>query len=476
MSRRRLAVLVLPAVALAAPSLLGCPRAVPEALAKHGYERVASNVLEAPSGAASGASADRFVRAKVLVHYHAGKPVWGFQAEAERKLVITRRAAPPASSAAPSSSSSAAAPTPTPLPESDVVLRLGYRRARWSDDPAEFLRWTDGPTWALRLAPDAHALALSDDGGARWGYVAMDLPAASVAPASPLAPDPGPPADEPFACLHLRAEASDRDLWSVLPTTRELSRAILQTHVEQGRVIGHPDDEGVGFEPNELRGALRYACAHPEDAALGREVGAALTRDGISASIWDLPSRQKVVACLGRFAKADEGTREALAAVLREAAPRALEARSWAAEGLASVPDASVQLLLARDLERLIGDKPRFGQCDLAAREGWALAAITTARADAPPEVEAALARLAKSDVGCLGGPTMDLVRAHAIRALAAIPRDGARAIVDQLASGCDAALPRWPASFEHEWEAANRPDWTVTKVACWAAAARARR
>lgn len=449
--------------ALLAPSLLGCPRAVPEPLAKHGYERVASDVLEAPAGAPSSA---RFVRARVLVHYHVGKPVWGFMAEAERKLVVTRRAEGGAAG------------------EADAVLRLGYRRARWGEEPGPFLDWSDRTRWELRLAPDGHALAISDDAGAHWGYVALDVPrrptaiappdGAPPAPPSPPGPPPGSPDDEPFACLHLRAAGSDP--WAVLPTTHALTRAILMTSVEGGRAVGHPSEEGSGFDPSELRGALRFACAHPEDAALGRDVAAALLRDRISASIWDLPTRTKVVACLGAFARADAGTRDALLAVLQAAAPRSLEARSWAAEGLAGVSDASVQRALALDLERLMAERPRFGQCDLAAREAWALAAVTAARREAPPEVEQTALRLVKSELGCLGGPTMDLVRAHLVRALAALPTAGARAATDALAVSCGAALPRWPDGFENEWEVASKSDWTVPSAACWAAAARARR
>ncbi len=94
----------------------------------------------------------------------------------------------------------------------------------------------------------------------------------------------------------------------------------------------------------------------------------------------------------------------------------------------------------------------------------------------APADVEAALLRFARNDASCLGGPTMDVVRAQAVRALAALGSDAARAALDALARSCGGALPKWPGAFENEWEVANKSDWSVAPVGCWAGAAKARR
>jgi hypothetical protein len=436
------------ALGLLAPAIAGCPQQVPAELRAHGYERALSNVIDAPAGSP-------VRRAWAVVRYHVGRPVWGFMAEAERLLIVTRveGEAPPAPGAAPGASGAK---------ERDLVVRLGYRRAHWGEDSAPFLEWTDRPSFELRLAPDAHAIALSDDAGAHWSYVALDA------------------GDEPFACFHTRVASDGREPFAVLPTTRELARSILASgSATDGRGLAHPGeapDAADGWNGQELRGALRYACAHPDDATLGREVAAALVRETTSASIWDLPTRTKVVACLGAFAKTEPAVRATLLTTLRTAAPRALEQRSFAAEGLASLAEEDVQRALVADLERILGDHPRFGECDLAAREAWSLASVTTLRRAAPVEVEGALIRFARSDASCLGGPTMEVVRAQAVRALAALASEGARVALDALAGGCGGAPAKWPEAFENEWEVASKSDWSVAPVACWAAAAKARR
>jgi hypothetical protein len=436
-SPRRLAL----SAVLLAPALAGCPQPVPRQLRDHAYERALSNVIEAPAGSP-------VRRARALMRYHVGKPVWGFMAEAERLLIVTR-----------------AEPDGAGQRERDVVVRLGYRRAHWGEDAAPFLEWTDRPTFELRLAPDAHAIALSDDQGAHWSYVALDA------------------GDEPFACLHTRVAGEGRDPFTVLPTTRELTRSILASgSPSEGRGSAHPSEASAApnaadaWSDPELRGALRYACARPDDLPLGRELAGALVRESTSASIWDLPTRTKVVACLGAFASADPAVRATLLTTLRAASPRALEQRSFAAEGLASLGEDDVQRALVADLERILRANPRFGECDLAAREAWSLASVTTRRAAAPIEVEAALIRFARSDATCLGGPTMEIVRAQAVRALAALGSDAARAALDALAAGCGGAPAKWPAAFENEWEVASKSDWSVAPAACWAAAAKARR
>lgn len=450
-------------VGFVACAISGCPRQVPEQLRAHPYERALSNVIEAPAGSP-------VRRARAVVRYHVGKPVWGFMAEAERLLIVTRtESEAPGAPGAPGATPGVMPGVKAVAKERDVVVHLGYRRAHWGEDAARFLEWTDRPSFELRLAPDAHAIALSDDGGAHWSYVALDA---------------GGAGDEPFACFHTRVAAEGRDPFAVLPTTRELARSILASgSATEGRGLAHaaesPTVGGGSWDDAELRGALRYACAHLEDTALGREVAAALVRENSSASIWDLPGRTKVVACLGAFAKSDPAVRATLLTTLRTAAPRALEQRSFAAEGLAQLDSEGaedVQRALAADLERILRENPRFGECDLAAREAWSLASVTTLRRSAPVEVEGALIRFARSDASCLGGPTMDIVRAQAVRGLAPLATDAARLALDALAPGCSGAPAKWPEAFESEWEVASKSDWSVAPVACWAAAAKARR
>ncbi len=417
------------AALLLAPLLGGCPGQPPPALRDHGWDRAMGELAAPPkSGPVR--------RVRAVTYYHAGKPLWGFMAEAERRLVFTRAEADGK--------------------EHDAVLRLGYRRVHWGEDYGDFLAWTDRPRYELRLAPDGHALALSED-GARWSYVALDVP------------------DELFVCFHTRVEA--REPFDALPTTRALAREILASaRRADGRVVGHPSDDGAGWSDGELRGALRYACAHLDDAALGRDVASALVREGMSAAIWDLPTRAKVVACLGAFARRDEAVQKTLVDTLERAPAAALEQRAFAAEGLAALADETAQRVLAADLDWRVRSRPRFSECDLAAREAWALAEVTERRRAAPREVEATLASLARSDVTCVGDATMEVVRAQSVRALAALTDAPARSTIDALATRCSGATPAWPKSFDNEWEVADPRDWSVAPVGCWAAAARARR
>lgn len=132
-------------------------------------------------------------------------------------------------------------------------------------------------SYALRFAPDAHALALSTDGARTWRN--FDLTTLTD------------PVAQPFWCPH-RAFAS-LDPW---PSSRALALEILAASdptSSAARVhrapdapewpIGHERAHGDLGWRTDFEGATRYACAHRDDAELQAAFNAALQRMGRDA-------------------------------------------------------------------------------------------------------------------------------------------------------------------------------------------------
>lgn len=128
--------------------------------------------------------------------------------------------------------------------------------------------------YALRFAPDAHALALSTDGARTWTNV--DLTCLT-----------GPTA-QPFWCPHRSYATLDR--W---PSSRALALEILAAsdpNSAAARIHRAPDAATWPIERErphrntgwrtDFEGATRYACAHRDDAELQAALNAAVRRMG----------------------------------------------------------------------------------------------------------------------------------------------------------------------------------------------------
>ncbi len=298
---------------------------------------------------------------------------------------------------------------------------------------------------ALSAAADGHAVAVSLDGGATWRAVVFDVPDHLLYVTDPW---PGPAAG----------------LWSRVPDTRTLVAGILEAAARGSADTGEGPQGGV-------RLGIRYACAHPDDEALAR----AATQSQLATSSLVLVGTQNAAesdACALDLARRHASVRADLRSVLR-APPEAGtpdQRRAIAAWVLAGSGGTDDQRALAEASDRPPGpDRPREGLFRVTYL--WALAAITTRLGSAPSEVVSTL-------VAWATGPDRweyvwwSMVRAQAVRALAAVQQDAAaREALERLAKGaCRAPLPAWPTRFEHG--ADTHLLVSGHGLACWAQAA----
>lgn len=294
----------------------------------------------------------------------------------------------------------------------------------------KFVLWKNGGTlgyaedvaraqaeFTLKFAADGHALAISEDRGATWRCLALDVPG------------------EPLWCPHvvLRAE-SGGDPFAAQPDTRALVLAMCAAP-------GAP----AHAEPAEARewaAAAAFAAARPDDVELHKAVARAaiLPGRGFLATVMPDPP----LAGLRAIARAEAPVGDVLRAALAASDGTWTRESLNAASLLEDCDDEETQSAVAGALARSVGKLRGMEGADLCQLTlARVVARITEKRRAAPPAVEEALVCLLEG-AGDLQGEL------YVLRGLVALDSERARAAVAALAAKAgDGERPPWPASFD---------------------------
>ncbi len=287
------------------------------------------------------------------------------------------------------------------------------------------------------FAPDGHALALSDDRGASYRYLALDT------------------GESPMFCAHQRFAlprgASD---WSAAPTTDRLAMDILQSSPAAGASNHHA---GHGFA-RELRASLRYATR--DESGDDMAIAAINAYRAFHDTLVDAEDAPPTLTDRLRARMHGARVEQALAAALRDPAFPSTAVLVAADARSTAVQDAIASRMSPSQRDGAVA----LSNADRAT-VAWTLGRVTTALNAASPRARSALVEAATTP----DTPETHATAVFAVRALAVLRGPQIEATLRRVATPrCDTEFAVWPTAFNlslnESTEQAN--DYALS---CWA-------